>query len=273
MSEKIESAGPKATNVSESVPPVETPEGERKPELIIDFIRHGTTAYGPALEQKLRDIGQDPEIFTLMPAVDGSIEDAREQLEGRVTQEGEEGLRESIRELCKRIDPKKEIVAIAHGTRTRHEQSTDIIADELRKNGIDVVRVKPHKNLVDVQGGGWYSFVDYIMNHQGKTEADLEAFWWEMYQDEETRSAMNAAGYENLADVAKRTEYFVEILRRFVRRHALGKTLRVIAVTSDVNIEQIQQAGIPMEERNQIWPANAEIYEVGFEALDTATQP
>ena len=61
-----------------------------------------------------------------------------------------------------------------------------------------------------------------------------------MYQNENTREDMSAKGYEHLGDIATRTEKIAELLRRFVRRYNLGKTLRVISVASDINIEQIQ---------------------------------
>lgn len=248
--------------MEEFTPTPEAKEGEPQPSLIIDFIRHGHTAYGPALKEKVTDIGQNPDTFNLMPDVDETIEEPREQLEGRITEKGEAGLREAARTLAEQIDKETEIVAIIHGPRTRHEQSTAIIADELQKSGIDVTKTRKHNKLVDVEGGGWYTFVDYVVNQQGKPDADLEALWWEMYQNEETREDMKAKGYESLSDVANRTEYVAELLKRFVRRYNLGKTLRVIAVTSDINIEQIMQKGIPAAERDQIWIQNAEIYEV-----------
>lgn len=241
---------------------IESKEKEPKPDLIIDFIRHGKTAYGSALKKKVREIGQDPDTFKLMPIIDESIQDPREQIEGRITSEGEIGLREAIKTLSEKIDRENEIIAIVHGTRTRHEQSSDIIADEFKKYGIYVEKTKRHDNLVDVKGGGWYTFVDYIVNQQKKTEADLEAFWWEMYKNEETRADMKSKGFESLEEISERTDYLVKVLKRFVQRFDLEKTLRVIAVTSDINIEQIQQKETPLEKRDQIWVKNAEIYEL-----------
>lgn len=241
---------------------LETKEKEPRPDLIIDFIRHGKTAYGEALTQKIRELGQNPDTFKLMPLLDDSIKDPREQLEGRITPEGAEGLRESAKKLAGMIDRKNEIVAIIQGTRTRHDQSSEILEKELTEHGIDVVKKKEHEDLVDVKGGGWYTFVDYILKHQGKSDADLEGFWWEMYRDKNTREDMANKGYEHLEDIAIRTEKQVELLRRFVRRFNLGKTLRVIAVTSDINIEQVQQKGKAPEDKDQIWVKNADVFEI-----------
>lgn len=241
---------------------IENREKAPKPDLVIDFIRHGKTVYGEALKKKIGDIGQNPDTFKQMPRVADTVEGEQEQLEGVITAEGEVELREAAKKLAGMIDLQNEIVAIVTGTRTRHTQSASIIEDELRNQGIDVVKTKEHEDLVDVKGGGWYTFVDYILKHQGKSDADLEQFWWEMYQNENTREDMSAKGYEHLGDIATRTEKIAELLRRFVRRYNLGKTLRVISVASDINIEQIQQKGIPLENRDQIWVKNADVVEI-----------
>ncbi len=233
-----------------------------KPDLVIDFIRHGKTVYGEALKKKISDIGQNPDTFKQMPDIEDSVEGQREQLEGIITPEGEAELREATKKLSGMIDKENEIVAIITGTRTRHTQSATIVEDELRNQGIDVVKTKEHENLVDVKGGGWYTFVDYILKHQGKSDANLEEFWWEMYQNKATRDDMGLRGYEHLEDIATRTEKIAELLRRFVRRYNLGKTLRIVSVTSDINMEQIQQKGIPFENRDQIWVKNADVVEI-----------
>lgn len=243
---------------------VESREDPPKPDLIIDFIRHGKTVYGTALKEKIKEIGQNIDTFKLMPELDESIESADEQLGGRITEQGKEELRDSVRKLSKLIDRKKEIVAIMYGTRTRHDQSGKVIIDELQNLGIEVVKQKEHANLVDVKDGGWYTFVEYIIKHEGKDEADLENFWWEMYQNKSLQDDMSNKGYEHLGDISLRTENVVELLRRFVRRFNLGKTLRVIAVTSDINIEQIQQKGIEIKDRDQIWTKNADILEINI---------
>lgn len=240
----------------------ETREGKPRPDVIFNFIRHGTTAYGEAVSRKLHELGQDAESFTLMPQLDQSITDEREQIEGRITPEGEIGLREAAKELAGRIDTEHEIVAIVHGLRTRHEQSAAIIADELQKAGINIVRSRPHKNLSDVAGSGWLTFVEYVLKHQGKEEADLEQFWWDMYRDPDVRADMKEKGFESLEGVNERVEHFVNLGKRFVKKYPLGKTLRLISVTSDLNIEQIMQRGVPMEQRDQIWVKNAEIFEL-----------
>ena len=233
-----------------------------RPDLIIDFIRHGRTVYGDALRAKIVKTGQNPDTFKQMPKMESSIEDETEQLEGRITKEGETELRESAKKLAEIIDRENEIVAIITGTRTRHSQSAKVIEDELKSQGIDVVKTKEHGDLVDVKGGGWYTFVDYILKHQGKSDVDLEQFWWEMYQNKDTREDMNSKGYEHLEDIAIRTEKVAELLRRFVRRFNLGKTLRVVGVVSDINMEQIQQKDIPFEKRDQIWVKNADVVEM-----------
>lgn len=241
---------------------IEQREVVSAPDVIIDFIRHGKTIYGNAFKDVIRAIGQDPDTFKQMPDVSNDIIGEREQIEGMITKEGQEELRDATRKLAKMIDSQNEIVAVVTGTRTRHVQSAVVIEEELKNQGIDVVKVRDHKNLVDVKGGGWYTFIDYILKHQGKSDADLEQFWWEMYQDEETRKDMNLKGYEHLEDIATRTEKVAELLRRFVRRYKFEKTLRVICVTSDINLEQIQQKEIPMEERDQIWVKNADVVEL-----------
>lgn len=237
---------------------------ERPPraDLIVDFIRHGKAVYGEALKGKIRELGQDPDKFKQMPKVEESGQDQREQLEGKITAEGEIELRESARKLAGMIDKENEVVGIMTGTRTRHIQSAKIIEQELIAQGIEVVRTKEHEDLVDVKGGGWYTFVDYVLKHQGKSDADLEQFWWEMYGDKETRKDMSSKGYEHLGDIAIRTEKVVELLRRFVRRFNIGKTLRIISVASDINLEQIQQKGVPLENRDQIWVGNADVVEI-----------
>lgn len=241
---------------------IESKEKPPRPDLIIDFIRHGKTVYGEALKSKLSEIGQNPDTFKQMPGVEDSVKEPREQLEGKITPEGEIELREAAKKLAEMIDRQNEIVAIMTGTRTRHTQSATIIEDELRNQGVDIVKTKEHEGLADVKGGGWYTFVDYILKHEGKSDADLEQFWSEMYQSKSTRDDMSSKGYEHLEDIAARTERVTELLRRFVRRFNLGKTLRVIGVTSDINMEQIQQKGTPIENRGQIWVKNAEVVEI-----------
>jgi broad specificity phosphatase PhoE len=244
---------------------IENKENFRHPDLIIDFIRHGKKEYGKVFKDKILEIGQDIESFKLMPRIDDSILDPKEQLEGRVTIEGINGLKRTSKRLAEIIDKENEIVGIMSGPRTRHIQSAKIIEEELLDNKIDVVRpdnIKINKNLVDIKGGGWYTFIDYILKHQGKNEADLEQFWWEMYGNKETRDDMKSKGYEHLGDVGERTEKVVELLRRFTRRYDLGKTLRVICVTSDINLEQIQQKALPLEKRDQLEIENASVFEI-----------
>ena len=234
-------------------------------------MRHGKTVYGKALVTTLKRIGQEPETFPQMPAMDPSIVDPMEQLEGRLSDEGAAGLRASVEQLAKMIDKEREIVAILMGPRTRHKQSAEIVAEALEAAGITVEKIRHHKDLVDVKGGGWYTFVNYVRNVQHKDDVDLEAFWWEMYREEGTRSDMNQNGLEHLGDIAVRTERVVEALRRFVRLHRsrlpktvdqVPKTLRVIAIASDINLEQMQQKGTPLEKRDQIWVKNGDVVEV-----------
>jgi broad specificity phosphatase PhoE len=232
-----------------------------KPELIIDFIRHGQTAYGLGLKEKISGYGQNLDTYKLMPIIDEGIEDPREQLEGRITVEGEAGLRASVQKLATEIDGDNEIVVIVHGERTRHEHSTDIIADEFKKLGVSISKVRQHKHLTDMKGEGWPVLIDYVINHQGKEEADLEAFWWEMYQNPETRAHMKELGFESLEAVSERYEVFIKLLRRFVERYTLGKTLRVIAVTSDIGMGELKQRGVPLEKRDQLYVKNGEVIE------------
>jgi hypothetical protein len=243
---------------------IESQEKPPRPDLIVDFIRHGTAVYGNKLKEKLSEIGQDTDTFKLMPEISANINDEREQLEGKITEKGENELRESIRKLSKLIDHENEIITVLQGTRTRHEQSGRIIINELQNQGIKVVKQKNHESLLDVKNGGWYKFVEYIVKHQNQSEADLEQFWWDMYQKKNVRDDMSSKGYEHLGDIALRTENMLELLKRFVRRFNLGKTLRVIAVTSDVNIEQIQQKGINIENKDQLWVKNADIFEINI---------
>ena len=139
------------------------------------------------------------------------------------------------------IDRQNEIVAIATGNALAILNQLQLLRMNLEIKGIDVVKTKEHEDLVDVKGGGWYTFVDYVLKHQGKSDADLEQFWWEMYQNENTREDMSAKGYEHLGDIATRTEKLQNFCEDLCVDTIWGKTLRVISVASDINIEQIQQ--------------------------------
>lgn len=245
-------------------------ELQEKPkfDLFIDYVRHARYEGGPALRDVVRRAGSDSDTLGAMPKTSDAVNgDVQEQLEGRVTDAGEEGMRESARTLAGKIEKDKEIVAILPGPRTRHIQSAEIFADELERQGIKVLwreGQRSHKDLIDFQRA-WYSLVEYIVQQQGKSNVDLEVFWWEMYRNQETRDDMNVKGYEHLGDVAKRMEYTAELLRRYARRYKSrfqGKTLRVICMTSDVDLEQIMQMGKPLEEREQIWPSYGDVVEV-----------
>lgn len=235
-------------------------EIEPRPQLIIDFIRHGEAEYGEELLKQLEATGQNSETFKQLPKISPDIFDAKTALEGRITESGKAELEESIRSLSAKIDRDNEMVAVLYGPRTRHKESAEIIIEELEKLGIPVFKSKEHSGLIDFKDS-WISLVEYAIQHQGKSSVDLEQSWWEMYQNPTTREEMEKKGYEHLEHVQLRMEFMSELLRRFARRFTVEKTLRIIAVTSDVNIEQHQQKHIPMEDRDQILVKNAEIFE------------
>ena len=233
----------------------------QKPKLIIDFVRHGDTEYGSQVIKRLKKAGQPPDTFKQLPKINEEIVDPLIGIEGRLTEAGIEQIRISIQRLIESIDKKNEIIFVITGPRTRHKQSTDVVVEELIKAGVQIYKIREHKNLTDFKDG-WIGLVDFIKNIQNKENVDLEEFWWEMYKNEETKKLLNDAGYEGLHDIERRMAAFVKILKKFVSIYKPKKTLRVIAVTSDVNIEQVLQRDIPPLEKDQIWIKNGEIAEL-----------
>lgn len=249
MSESIENKGLELSNLES--------KEKFEPQILIDFIRHGQTKYGKRLKEKLDEIGFDYE--EQLPTSNITEEDLgdSEDMEGVVTEDGERGLREAVKDLLESIDKEKEVLLILSGPRSRHEQSREIIEDELSNAGVSIINSRQHEGLSETKEH-WISIVDFIINKLGKDGSEVWNHWFNMTEDE-----LKGAGLEGVDDIKNRMNHFTELIKRYGNRYReeLGlseKTLRVLAVTSDINISSIKS-----DDMDEI--KNAQIVELGID--------
>lgn len=243
----------------------EIPEGGQEkekfePQIIFDFIRHGQTEYGELLRQKVEELGYKWEdVLPTSRTTKEEIESPAD-LEGRLTIEGKKQLEEAAQILVEKIDKDKENIMILFGPRFRTVDSSKILLEELERAGIDIRKARQHQDLIDMKKH-WLAILEFV-----KTKApDVEKvfpYWLNMSEQE-----IHGADLENLEDIGKRMDHFVELIKRYARKYnkQLGledKTLRVVAITHDTNImSALKKEGVSPEEVGII--KNAQIVELG----------
>ncbi len=228
-----------------------------QPEIIIDLIRHGQTIYSQEFKKAVEEIGYKFEdLFKDSKFVDS--EDAGGFFEGEITLEGEQKLRDSIRNLVESIDQDKEKIMCLYSERHRTNHSAEIILDELKNNDIeDIYKFREQKNLIDMETPV-LEILKYVKEHDKTKTANPWTYWLNMSEQE-----LSEAGIDGISGIKRRMNHLLELLERYARMYAdklgLGdKKLRVIAVTHDVNIiSLLEKFNIPKEEIK-----NARVFEL-----------
>jgi broad specificity phosphatase PhoE len=255
-------------NLNNKIEKFERKEGEMEkekfePQIIFDFIRHGEAAYGKELEEEIEDLGYKWEKLMSSSKVSEEKLEGKAIREGDVTPKGEEQLRESIGSLVEKIDKDNEVVMLLSSPLFRAAKSSEIILEELEKQGIDVGKKREHKSLVELNKH-WISVLEFVKKETKGKVKDPFNYWLKM-SDEEIREA----DLESLEGIGDRMQYFIEVIKRYGRRYKDqlrldDKKLRVIAVTHDVNILSILKAeGVSLKDAGTI--KNAQFIEMGVD--------
>lgn len=231
-----------------------------EPKIIFDFIRHGQAEYGTEVADKMKNMGYDFRDHLPTSRISNEKISKREVWEGRVTQEGQEQLRQAIGGFIERIDMEKDVLMMLSGSRFRHEQSGEIILDELEKNKVNVHKAREHQDLVDFKKN-WISILEFVKDKTKQGDNPWQ-YWLKMSEDE-----LKDADLEGIEDITKRMEHFIELIKRYARRYQeqLGldeKVLRILAPTSDINILSLMQKN-KLSDLEQNIIKNAEIVELG----------
>ncbi|MCG2686950.1 hypothetical protein L6278_02320 [Candidatus Parcubacteria bacterium] len=238
-------------------------EEKFKPQIIFDFIRHGQAEYGQKVKEKVKNLGYNFEDF--MPTskiAEEELDDKRKIWEGQITTKGNEQLKTAITDFVKKLNKDKETLMILFGPRFRQEQSSKIIFDELEKQGVNVLKARQHKNLIDLKKH-WISVLEFVSQ---KTKDKPVEYWLSMNSKE-----LEEADLEGLQEVGGRMEHFIELIKRYARRYQKElrldeKILRVMSVTSDINILSLlekQKESLKSVDINAI--KNAQIVEMGVD--------
>jgi len=230
---------------------------EIQPEIIIDLIRHGQTIYSQEFKNAVETIGYKFEdLFKDSKLVDSQDEGGF--FEGEITPEGEQKLRESIKELVGSIDQNKEKIMCLYSERHRTCHSAEIIIDELKNNNVkDIYKFREQKDLIDIETPV-INILKYIKEHDKTNASSPWPYWFGMSEKE-----LSEAGVDSINGIKTRMNHILELLERYARRYGdklgLGdKKLRVIAVTHDVNIiSLLEKFNIPKEEIK-----NARVFEL-----------
>ena len=233
-----------------------------EPQIIFDFIRHGEAEYGPELKRKFIELGFDWD--KLMSASKITKEEIKEpaSLEGRLTPEGKVQLRGSISGLVEKIDKDNENIMVLYSPRFRAVDSTNIILEELERQGVDVFKAREHNNLIDMKKH-WISILEFVKEKEGEKKEPFR-YWLNMSEQE-----LKDADLEGFKDVGQRIDHFIQLIKRYFRvyKDKLNldkKKLRVVAVTHDMNIlSALKKEGATPEEADLI--KNADIVELGID--------
>ncbi len=233
-----------------------------QPKIIFDFIRHGQAEYGQELADKMAKLG-----FNFEKELPNS-QIAKEQLnttetwEGRITPEGEKQLRRSIAELVDEINLDNEVIMVLSGTRSRHKLSYDIVLNELEKHSVDIFKARTHEDIVDTKKH-WISILEFVKNKITKGQNPWD-YWLKM-----TKKEIEEGDIESIEDIQNRTDHFIKLLTKYrnIYKNKLdldNKILRVISITSDVNISLLfKNENLDMEKVSKI--KNAQIIELGVD--------
>ena len=236
-----------------------------KPKIIFDFIRHGQAEYGQKVSEKMSNLGYKFEEHLPTSRISKEKMKERETWEGRVTSEGQEQLEKAVSEFVEKINMDKEVLVMLFGPRFRQEHSGEIILDELEKHGVNVSKIREHKDLIDFKKH-WISVLEFANNKTKDGESPWE-YWSKMSKEE-----LKDADLEGFDDIKKRMEHFMELIKRYARRYQkqLGldnKILRVISPTSDVNILSVlKKKELSASEQGIV--KNAKIIELGVDEKD-----
>ncbi|MBI3988333.1 MAG: histidine phosphatase family protein [candidate division NC10 bacterium] len=240
-----------------------------KPQVIIDFMRHGQTMYGHVLAQEMERLGYDPKSLfkdsQIQPAGDrgerpskriglepGRLarykrigyeehksvrfaqdnETQRMATEGRLTEVGLEQIRRATKILRDMMDPEQEVLMLFASPRARARETAKMILEDLAKNGIPVEKARTEIKLRDVNTH-WMTILQRA-NELGVRQNPWR--WWLEGSDHEALGRI-----EGSEAIRSRISRFVQVVLRYVRiyrgsPHLSSKGLRVLAITHDVPI-------------------------------------
>ncbi len=245
----------------------EIPEGDQEkekfePQIIFDFIRHGQAEYGESLKQKVQELGYKWEdILPTSRTTEEAIESPAD-LEGRLTTEGKKQLEDATKALVEKIDKDNENVMVLFGPRFRTVDSSKIVLEELKREGVDISKARQHRDLVDMKKH-WLAILEFVKAKAPNADK-IFPYWLNMSEQE-----IHEADLESIEDIGRRMDHFVQLIKHYARMYSnqLGlenKKLRVIAITHDTNImSALKKEGIPPEEAGII--KNAQIVELGVD--------
>lgn len=240
-----------------------TQEKEKfEPQIIFDFIRHGQAEYSESLKQKVEELGYKWEDLLPTSKITKEPIEKPADLEGRLTVEGKEQLKEAVRILVKKIDKNNENIMVLFGPRFRTVDSSKVILEELEQAGVDVSKARKHKDLIDMKKH-WLAILEFVKMKAPEEKRGVH-YWLNMSEQE-----IHEADLESIEDIGRRMDHFVELIKRYARMYKtqLGlenKKLRVIAITHDINIISVlKKEGVPPEKMEAI--KNAQIVELGID--------
>lgn len=245
---------------SSEIPESSQEKEKFEPQIIFDFIRHGQAEYSGELKTKMEELEYKwEELMPTSKTTEEKIESPAD-LEGRLTTEGKDQLKEGAKILAGKIDKDRENIMVLFGPRFRTIDSSKIILEELERENVDIRKARQHKDLIDMQKH-WIAILEFVKKKAPDTDKPI-SYWLNMSEQE-----IQEADLEGMGNIEKRMDHFIRLIKRYAQMYKNqleldNKKLRVIAITHDINIlSTLKKEGITPEEAGLI--KNAQIVELG----------
>ncbi|MFA5009713.1 MAG: hypothetical protein WC553_00580 [Patescibacteria group bacterium] len=247
--------------------PPSTPETSQEkehfePTIRIDLVRHGEAEYSDELEQQVEAQGYPYDKLFPASKTTAELRGTRAGKEGRLTKEGRAQLTMSMEHLAKKIDPANEVIIVLSSPQLRAEESAGVVIDALKQQGVDILGAREHLDLIDMQRP-WIGILQFLK--QSPSGESPFKYWLQMSEEE-----LQEADIEGIKSIEDRTGHFIKLIQALARLRRVGwgldkKTLRVIAVTHDINLIAIAGCvpGLSKKELNDV--KHAEIVELGMD--------
>lgn len=199
------------------------------PDLIVDFVRHGKPEY------------TNEEIRSAI-------------IEGNLTEEGVNQVKERAVELASKIDKEKEFVVFWVSPKQRAQQTAKIIFDVFRNQNIPVIKdLRTIKSLSDVKMSP--AFIKDLLKNDAIGK--WMEYWTESDLPEDT---------EKPEEVRKRVERIITYLERIARNiaPAENKKLHFICVGHEEIFRDLLEEGYGLGTKDNTGPNYGEIMSVGI---------
>lgn len=200
-----------------------------QPDLKVDFVRHGKPVY-----------------------TDEEIRSAT--IEGSLTEEGINQVKERAVELASRIDREKEFVVFWVSPKQRAQQTAKIIFDIFHEQNIPVIKdLRTVKSLSDVRMSP--SFIEDLL------ENDAIGEWMEYWTESDLPEDI-----EKPEEVKKRVERIITYLERIARNITPeeGRRLHFICVGHEEIFRDLLEEGYRLGTKNNMGPSYGEVMSVGI---------